>query len=127
MMQRVSFLRWTRFTRWVLGFGVSIYGVDSSNFSFFARCWCGCVACAALSVLVVWICGRITPHDINRIVQFTLYTRHFKGNLSEHMDMDSNSASTGDGLVNFTEFESFMEAMLVLFGDDTSPPDLDKM
>jgi len=43
------------------------------------------------------------------------------------MDMDSNSASPGDGMVNFTEFESFMEAMLVLFGDDTSPPDLDKM
>jgi len=32
-----------------------------------------------------------------------------------------------DGMVNFTEYESFMKAMLVLFGDDTSPPDLDKM
>ena len=80
-----------------------------------------------MSVLVVWICDRITPHDINRLVQFTLYTRHFDGNHSEHMDMESNSASLGDGLVNFTEYECFMEAMLVLFGEDTSPPDFDEM
>jgi hypothetical protein len=43
------------------------------------------------------------------------------------MDMESNSASLGDGLVNFTEYECFMEAMLVLFGEDTSPPDFDEM
>ena len=41
------------------------------------------------------------------------------------MDMTENRRK--DGFVNFTEYESFMEAMLVLFGDDTSPTDIDKM
>ena len=73
----------------------------------------------------------ITPHDINRLVQYTLYARHFDGNYSaddqsgRHMDMTENRQN--DGFVNFTEYESFMEAMLVLFGNDTSPPDIDKM
>ena len=75
--------------------------------------------------------GSITPHDINRLVQYTLYARHFDGNYSaddqsgRHMDITENYRK--DGFVNFTEYESFMEAMLVLFGNDTSPPDIDKI
>ena len=75
--------------------------------------------------------GSITPHDINRLVQYTLYTHHFDGHYSaddragRHMDMTKNHRK--DGFVSFSEYESFMEAMLVVFGDDTSPPDIDKM
>lgn len=58
-----------------------------------------------MSVSVVWMCGRITPHDLKRLVQFTLYTRHSEGQVPR--------------LVNFSEYESFMEEMLELFGDDT--------
>ena len=75
--------------------------------------------------------GSITPHDINRLLQFTIYTHHFDGHYSaddqsgRHMDITDNFHK--DGFVNFSEYETFMKAMLVLFGDDTSPPDIDKI
>jgi hypothetical protein len=75
--------------------------------------------------------NRITPRDINRLVQFTTYTHHQEPALeaADMMDMydPMSGRYVGDGIINFTEYESFMEAMLVLYGDSSSPPDLDQI
>ena len=57
----------------------------------------------------------INPHDINRFLQYTLFQHHSK----------VTPVAYADG---FRHYESYMEAMLVLFGDTiTEAPDLEKV
>ena len=80
-MQRVRFLRWTRLRAgfWVFGFGVSIYDVGSSNFSFFAlcgvdACMCGieCVGCMDMAEsLLTTSTASSSLHSIHGILKGT--------------------------------------------------------
>lgn len=57
----------------------------------------------------------INPHDINRFLQYTLFQHH----------SEVTPVAYADG---FRDYESYMEAMLVLFGDTiTEAPDLEKV